>query len=108
MTGGPLTFVVDFPRYVQQWTAAVAILVFAWLVPAHLASRRKVSVRELPLDGLLLRVFAGSSIPTGVLLIICAFDSGVLATANSIGVYIAAAGLTLIYLSVREVFDHAA
>ncbi|HEX2205423.1 MAG TPA: hypothetical protein VHG91_19085 [Longimicrobium sp.] len=105
MAQGPLRFVVAFPLYVQQWTAAFAVFVFVTLVVSHMARVRRVSVRDLPLDGLLSRVFAGSSIPTGVLLVICAFDDAVLAQANEIGLYVAAAGLTLIYLSLKEIFD---
>jgi ABC-type iron transport system FetAB permease component len=103
--GGALRFVTHFPSYVQQWTVALTILLFSAIVAAHMVEHRRVSVRDLPLDSLLLRVFAGSSIPTGVLLLICAFDNRVLVRANEIGVYIATAGLTLIYLSVRELFD---
>ena len=105
MTQGPLRFIAGFPLYVQQWTAAFAVFVFAAILVSHMARVRRISVKDLPLDGVLSRVFAGSSIPTGVLLVICAFDDAVLAQANEIGLYVAAAGLTLIYLSVKEIFD---
>jgi hypothetical protein len=107
MSGGPLRFVTDFPNHVQQWTVALGVLVFAALMISHMVRQRRVSVRHLPLDGLLSRVLAGSSIPTGVLLVICAFDNALLVQANEIGLYIAAAGLMLIYLSIQELFDHA-
>ena len=49
-------------------------------------------------------MFSGSSIPTGVLLILCAFDSALLTKLSEIGIYLAVIGIALIFISVKAVF----
>lgn len=71
---------------------------FGWF-RAHGAQPKK------GLDWIVPKAFAASAIPTGVLLLVCAFKPAVIAQLTGLNIYIAAAGLVLIYISwttVRE------
>lgn len=51
------------------------------------------------LKDVLLRLFALGMLPMGVAFIICAFDPSLLVNLQSINIYIAAAGCSIIYVA---------
>ncbi len=60
--------------------------------------------RPTALDALLLQVLAAIAIPTGIALIICGLKPNLISELKGLNVYIALAGMTLIYLSIKAVF----
>jgi hypothetical protein len=62
----------------------------------HWRNRSKPS-----LEGLLGSLLAASSIPSGFFLLACAFDPTLIAQFEEVGLYLAAAGVALLYVSFK-------
>jgi hypothetical protein len=86
--------------YLKQLSVACAILVF---IATLLRSRLRGNPHSL--DKLISKLLAGSAIPTGVFLIICAFKTDLMAKLTDLSLYLAAAGLALLYVSVKEISE---
>ena len=50
------------------------------------------------------KLLAASSLPTGVLLLASAFDKSLLVHVSDSGVYVAAAGVALLFVGIKELF----
>lgn len=61
----------------------------------------KMNRGEVKLENLMTGAFAASTIPTGLILIICAFDQSLIQKLEGLNIYIAAAGLALLYLAYK-------
>ena len=48
------------------------------------------------------KLLAGGSIPTGIVLVLCAFDTSLLVIVGDAGLYVAAAGFVLLFVSIKE------
>ena len=59
----------------------------------------------ITLDDLLLRMLAASAMPTGFLLLVCAFDPLLISEFDGLNIHIAAAGLALLYISYEALFS---
>ena len=59
-------------------------------------------IRRLPLDGVVGKLLAASALPTGLLLLGCAFNTAWIAKLSDLGIYLLAAGVALLYVSVKE------
>lgn len=57
---------------------------------------------SLTLEAVLASLLAASSVPSAVVLLWCAFDSSQINQLNDLGLYLAAAGVALLYVSVKE------
>jgi hypothetical protein len=55
-----------------------------------------------PLEAVLGSLLAASSIPPGLLLLGCGFNSDLIKHLNDLGLYLAAAGVALLYISIKE------
>jgi len=64
--------------------------------------------KQMPLERLLSRALAGSAIPPAVFLLICAFDKDQIKKLNELGIYLLAAGVALLYVSLSEIFPRPA
>lgn len=76
--------------------ASVALFIFGFVL-TFIA--RKTKKQSINLEILLPKAIAASSIPTGLLLLVCAFNPGLLQNLAGLNIYIAASGLALLYLS---------
>ena len=56
----------------------------------------------LTLEAVLGNLLAASSIPSAILLLWCAFDSSRINYMNDLGLYLAAAGVALLYVAIKE------
>ena len=77
-------------------TSSVLLAVITFFVVLIKNHRRK---RPNVLHRILGQVFAASAIPTGLVLVACAFDIKLIAQLTGLNVHIAAAGLSLLYLA---------
>lgn len=50
------------------------------------------------------KLLAASSLPTGVLLLASAFDKSLLVHVSDSGIYVAAAGVALLFVGIKELF----
>jgi hypothetical protein len=55
------------------------------------------------LEDLLVKMFSGSVIPVGAYLVLCGLDSRLVGQVSNVGLYLAAAGLALLYTSVNAI-----
>lgn len=55
------------------------------------------------LEKLIVKLLAGSSVPTGILLLGCAFNEAWIPKLNDLGTYLAAAGVALLFISIKEI-----
>jgi len=53
------------------------------------------------LEVVLSKLLSASLIPTGVMLLLCAFDTSLLSSVEDVGLYIAAAGIMLLVVAIR-------
>ena len=53
------------------------------------------------LEVVVTKLLAASLIPTGVMLLLCAFDTSLLASVEDVGLYIAAAGIMLLVVAIK-------
>lgn len=58
----------------------------------------------LKLEDVIAKLLAGSAIPTGFYLMACAFNTSLIAKLSDLGLYLAAAGLALLYVSIKELW----
>ena len=70
----------------------------AYSIIRNLLSEKKEGI----LEDALKKLFAASSIPTGGLLMLCAYNSSLLQHLNDRGIYLTAAGISLLYVSINE------
>jgi hypothetical protein len=59
---------------------------------------------NLKLDVIIAKTLAGSALPTGLYLVVCAFDPDRVKTLADIGLYLLAAGVALLYVSIVPFF----
>ncbi len=57
------------------------------------------------LESMIQKTLTASTIPTGFFLCICAFNPSLLEHVKDLGIYLAAAGLALLFVSFREIFN---
>ena len=82
--------------------ASVTLAILAFCVVFILKKSKK---QEIHLDDLFMRTFCASAIPTGILLLACAFYPELLTKLTGLNVHIAVAGLALLYVSGKAVFS---
>lgn len=58
--------------------------------------------KNISLEAILVNLLAASSIPSGLFLLWCAFDSTQINRLNDLGLYLAAAGVALLYVAAKE------
>lgn len=58
------------------------------------------------LDVLLTRVFAASAIPTGIVLLLCAFEPTLIIRLGGLNIHIAVAGMALLYVSFKSLLTN--
>lgn len=93
---GPATQLSD---YVTKTSVTLAVLSFiAGIVFDY------VKKRSAGLEVHLARVGAAGALPTGIILVYGAFEPSVITQLSGLNVPIAAAGLALIYISVKTIF----
>ena len=76
--------------------ASVALFIIGFVLTFAV---RKTKKQPVNLEILLLKAIATSSIPAALLLLLCAFNPGLLQNLTGLNIYIAAGGLALLYLS---------
>ena len=82
---------MSWPLSFQQTTVACAVLgviVALW--------------RRLPLEGVVGKLLAASALPTGILLLGCAFKTDWISRLGDLGIYLLAAAVALLYVSLKE------
>ncbi|MCM0080833.1 hypothetical protein L4X63_04435 [Geomonas sp. Red32] len=87
-------------QYINE--AAVTCAIIAFTVTAIVRIHAGAKLR---LEDLLIRGMAASAIPTGFALLLSAFDPSLLQKMSGFNIHIATAGLALIYISLKSVFD---
>jgi len=60
--------------------------------------------RKLPLEGIVAKLLAASALPTGILLLGCAFHTDWISKLSDLGIYLLAAGVALLYVSLKELW----
>jgi hypothetical protein len=58
--------------------------------------------RRLPLEGVVGKLLAASALPTGILLLGCAFNTNWISKLSDLGIYLLAAAVALLYVSLKE------
>ena len=81
----------------KQVTAAFAIGGACYCLFKH---RSNPSGRSL--EAVVGKLLAASSIPTGAVLLLCAFDTSLRVIVSDAGLYVAAAGFVLLLVSIKE------
>jgi hypothetical protein len=84
----------------QQVTVGFAVFGAAYCLIKH---RNNPSKRTL--QSVILKLLAASTVPTGFLLLACAFNTSLLQRVSDVGIYVAAAGVTLLFVSVQEMLN---
>jgi hypothetical protein len=87
-----------FEPTLQQVTVACAVSGAIYCLIRH---RANPSGRTL--ESVVLKLLAASTIPTGILLLACAFDTSLLRHVSDVGIYVAAAGVALLFVGVKEI-----
>jgi len=67
--------------------------------------RHRGNPTKLTLETVLGSLLAASSIPSGLFLLGCAFDSSLIKHLSDLGLYLAAAGVALLYVSIKELIQ---
>lgn len=75
-------------------TVGLAIIVFIVSLIVSKLKNQKITLYDL-----LVRSLAASTLPTGIVLILCAFELELIDRLEGLNVHIAAAGLALIYIA---------
>ena len=86
--------------HLNQACVACSIIVFVWA----LISGRRNGRSPLRLDKILAKALAGSALPTGIVLLICAFQPELVKELTDLHIHLAAAGLALLYISFQGAF----
>lgn len=81
----------------QQVTVACAVLGAMYCLFKH---RANPSNRTL--EAVVLKLLAASTMPTGMLLLASAFDTSLLMHVSDVGIYVAAAGISLLFVGIKE------
>lgn len=81
----------------QQVTVACAVLGALYCLIRNRSNPAKRTLEEV-----LLKLLSASTIPTGLLLLACAFDNSLLKHVSDFGIYVAAAGIALLFVSIKE------
>jgi hypothetical protein len=84
----------------QRLSVLCAVLVFVTVFV-----RGRMNGMAHPLDKLLSKLLAGSAIPTSIFLVVCAFDTTLITKLSDLSLYLAAAGVALLYVSVKEILS---
>ena len=87
-------------KYVTK--ASVSLAILAFIAGILLDYRRKVGAA---LETHLARLSAAGAVPTALVLVYAAFEPSIIAHLAGLNVPIAAAGLALLYISVKTVFS---
>ena len=87
---------MSWPSF-QQITVGFAILGALF---ALMQQRKQPGGHQL--EKVVVKLLAASSIPTGVLLLGCAFNASWIAKLNDLGIYLAAAAVALLFVSLKE------
>lgn len=83
--------------YINYATVVCAIIGFIYALYDITKTKR-----EIKLEDLLVGAFGSSTIPTGVVLILSAFDPSVIQKIQGLNVHFAAAGLALLYIAFKS------
>ena len=89
----PLSWMIQIAEYLPP---AFMIAAFFYLVTQQYRFNKQVNLEEL-----VVRSFSTSAIPTAVVLLVCAFKPALLSQLSGFNIYIAVAGLVLLYRSVK-------
>lgn len=89
----------QFPS-LQQLSVGCAIICFLVVF-----IRNRYKGRATTLDVLLPKLLAGSAVPTGFFLLICAFEPTLVNKLTDLSLYLAAAGIALLYVSIKEIIS---
>jgi hypothetical protein len=81
----------------QQLTVAFAVGGAAFFLLKH-----RSNPRGRTLEATLAKLLAASAVPTGIWLLGCAFDASLLAAVQDAGLYMAAAGISLLFVALKE------
>lgn len=79
--------------FIKSGPAACGIISFLILLTLNFKNKKENNLQDLFIVGI-----AGSSIPTGLLLVYSAFDFTVISKLGDAGVYMAFSGLALLYI----------
>ena len=82
----------------QQISVACALVVFLFVLIRNHRQKKPHS-----LERLLAKLLAGSALPTGTFLILCAFDTSLVSKLTDLNLHLAAAGMALLFVSVKEI-----
>lgn len=85
--------------YVTNATILTVIVTFVVTIIVNFIGKK-----ENRLDDLLVRGLSGSAIPTGIVLLFCAFKPSLIESLQGLNVHIAAAGMVLLFVSIKTVF----
>ncbi len=77
-------------------------VIFGLLFFIIILIRLLVKREEVKLEKLLTGAFSGSTIPTGLALLLCAFDPSLIQHLEGLHIYIAVAGLALIFVAIKS------
>jgi hypothetical protein len=80
----------------QQLTVGCAVL---GAIIALIQHRKGDGLR---LETVVAKLLAASSVPTGFFLLACAFNTSLVSRLADLGLYLAAAGIALLYVSIKE------
>lgn len=58
--------------------------------------------KRASLEGIIGKLLAASALPTGILLLACAFHTGWISKLSDLGIYLLAAAVALLYVSLKE------
>jgi hypothetical protein len=61
-------------------------------------------IQKRSLEGVVGKLLAASAVPTGIVLVGCAFDSSLITKLSDLGLYLLAAAVALLYVSLKELF----
>lgn len=80
---------------VKFGSITLGILFFMSLLFMNWRNEKKSNLSDLMVVGV-----GGSSVPTGIALIYCSFDPSQITKLSDVGIYIAFAGLALLYIAI--------
>jgi len=71
---------------------------------AYSVIHQKRGATSISLERVIVSLVSASSIPAGLLLLACAFDNDLISSLHDVGLYLAAAGIALLFVSIKELF----
>ena len=87
-----------FFKYLNEVSVSLMLVFILVYICRCLVDHRTVS-----LEGMLMPAMSAASLPAGVALIICAFSPSYVSKLESINVYLAMAGIALLYFAIQSV-----